>query len=110
MTTPTPDQLRAAADLLGQAATTTSGGVTGPTNLVLEAETALGHTLPARGLDAVGSWRTYYNDPEGWRWLVQAARLRLLVEAWALMRDDMANPHLLSADLIAGWLEEVQND
>ena len=101
MTIPTPAQLRAAADLLGKAASTTEGGITGPTNLVLEAEMALGNTLPAAALDVIGSWRVYDNSPDGWRWMVQAARLRLLVEA--------SGPNIAALGAATyAWWQEVQ--
>lgn len=40
----------------------------------------------------------------GLHWLVQAVRLRLLVEEW-----DCATSKALSADLLATWLEEAQS-
>ncbi|HXT35018.1 MAG TPA: hypothetical protein VN837_05525 [Chloroflexota bacterium] len=60
------------------------------TNLVYEAAAAAecGQTAAGDGLDWCADWRGRVDNPTGWRWLTEAARLRLLAEACILEQQD----------------------
>lgn len=106
---PTPAQLRAAADLLGQAAL-----VEGYEKAAAMSEQASEEWPGSLIYHPIQSALFVLSDPRLWndylsgmRWLVQAVRLRLQVEAWALMRGDFAQPYVTAMDLLDGWLEET---
>jgi hypothetical protein len=87
----TPEQTiaryRAAAAKLAEALAA-GAGVCSATNIVHDAEVLLTDYPEARGgMSQCGQWRDKYYDEDGWRWITEAARLRLLLEALILEQD-----------------------
>jgi hypothetical protein len=81
---------RAAAAKLAEALAA-GAGVCSATNIVHDAEVLLTDYPEARGgMSQCGDWRDKYYDEDGWRWITEAARLRLLLEALILEQEQSA--------------------
>lgn len=110
MTTPDPRiaSLRAAVAKLGEALAYTGTSPNGAAAIISEAEAlAGGHLTPqGEGIGFFGNWRDHYNSHYGgWRWITQAAQLRLLAEAEILEqeRDEIYPRYSWLGALVREW-------